>query len=294
MGEYRGVAGRGSPARAYRPLRITDELGRGGMGTVYRGERDDGAFAQTVAVKLIRAELASGELRRRFDSERRMVASLDHPNVARLLDAGTDLEEGAPYLVLEFVAGEPIDAFCDARALDVAQRLALFRLVCSAVHAAHQRLILHRDLKTANVLVDSTGQPKLLDFGIAKLLVADTQLDDLTRVGFARPLTPEWSSPEQLRGEPLSTASDVYSLGVRFSLTSMALSLPMRISAFWPAERDSSCGSANSYSTPGCASAIGPCTSGVAIRWSITSTRRSLKYSGGCPRLSYASWNNGE
>jgi len=195
------------------PWRIRDELGRGGMGTVYRGERDDGSFTQTVAVKLIRAELASGELRRRFDSERRILASLDHPNVARLLDAGTT-DKGAPYLVLEYVAGEPIDAYCDARALDIGQRLALFRLVCAAVHAAHQRLILHRDLKTANVLVDSTGQPKLLDFGIAKLLVPEPQQDDLTRVGFARPLTPEWSSPEQLRGEPLSTTSDVYSLGV--------------------------------------------------------------------------------
>ncbi len=202
-----------SPPERIGPWRIGQELGRGGMGTVYRAERDDGSFAQTVAVKLIRAELASGELRRRFDSERRILASLDHPNVARLLDAGTT-QQGAPYLVLEHVAGEPIDVFCDARALDVGRRLELFRLVCAAVNAAHQRLILHRDLKTANVLVDSAGQPKLLDFGIAKLLVADTQHDDLTRVGFARPLTPEWSSPEQLRGEPLSTASDVYSLGV--------------------------------------------------------------------------------
>ena len=195
------------------PWKITQELGRGGMGTVYRGERDDGSFEQTVAVKLIRAELVSGELRRRFDIERRILASLEHPNVARLLDAGTT-QQGIPYLVIEYVAGEPIDAFCNARSLDVGQRLALFRLVCAAVHAAHQRLILHRDLKTANVLVDPTGQPKLLDFGIAKLLVQDTRQDDLTRVGFARPLTPEWSSPEQLRGEPLSTASDVYSLGV--------------------------------------------------------------------------------
>jgi non-specific serine/threonine protein kinase/serine/threonine-protein kinase len=202
-----------TPPERIGPWRIGMELGRGGMGTVYRAERDDGSFAQTVAVKLIRAELVSGELRRRFDSERRILASLDHPNVARLLDAGTT-EQGAPYLVLEFVAGEPIDTFCDTRSLDVSARLSLFRLVCGAVHAAHQRLILHRDLKTANVLVDSSGQPKLLDFGIAKLLVADTQHDDLTRVGFARPLTPEWSSPEQLRGEPLSTASDVYALGV--------------------------------------------------------------------------------
>jgi serine/threonine protein kinase len=205
------------PPQRIGPWRITDELGRGGMGTVYRGERDDGSFAQTVAVKLIRAELVSGELRRRFDAERRILASLEHPNVARLLDAGTTTD-GIPYLVLEYVAGEPIDRYCDERALDVGPRLALFRGVCAAVNAAHQRLILHRDLKTANVLVDSTGTPKLLDFGIAKLLTPETAGDDLTRVGFARPLTPEWSSPEQLRGEPLTTTADVYSLGVLFYL----------------------------------------------------------------------------
>ncbi len=195
------------------PWLIKEELGRGGMGTVYRAERDDGSFAQTVAVKLIRSELASEDLRRRFDSERRILASLDHPNVARLLDAGTTAD-GAPYLVLEYVAGEPIDRYCDAQAMTIEQRLTLLRQVCGAVRVAHQRLILHRDIKTANVLVDARGVPKLLDFGIAKLLAPDMQQTDMTLVGFARPLTPEWSSPEQLRGEPLSTASDVYSLGV--------------------------------------------------------------------------------
>lgn len=202
-----------APPERIGPWKIMDELGRGGMGTVYRAQRDDGSFVQTVAVKLIRAELVSAELRRRFDSERRILASLEHPNVARLLDAGTTAQ-GVPYLVLEYVAGEPIDRFCDLRALEVEQRLALFRLVCAAVHAAHQRLILHRDLKAANVLVDSAGQPKLLDFGIAKILLPEAQEGELTLVGFARPLTPEWSSPEQLRGEALTTASDVYSLGV--------------------------------------------------------------------------------
>jgi non-specific serine/threonine protein kinase/serine/threonine-protein kinase len=202
-----------APPERIGPWRIREELGRGGMGTVYRAERDDGSFAQTVAIKLIRSELASADLRRRFDSERRILASLDHPNVARLLDAGTTAE-GAPYLVLEYVAGEPIDSYCDAQAFSIEKRLAMVRQVCGAVHVAHQRLILHRDIKTANVLVDANGVPKLLDFGIAKLLSPEAMQSDLTMLGFARPLTPEWSSTEQLRGEPLTTASDVYSLGV--------------------------------------------------------------------------------
>ncbi len=201
------------PPERVGPWRIEAEIGRGGMGTVYRARRDDGAFDQIVAIKLIRPELASAQLRRRFDSERNIQASLDHPNIARLLDAGTTAD-GAPYLVLEFVAGEPVDRYCDAQALDVEQRLSLFRQVCGAVHVAHLKLILHRDIKSANVLVDAQGVPKLLDFGIAKLLAPQLEGGDLTMVGFARPLTPEWSSPEQLRSEPLSMASDVYSLGV--------------------------------------------------------------------------------
>ena len=201
------------PPERIGPWRIEAEIGRGGMGAVYRALRDDGAFAQTVAIKLIRPELASTQLRRRFDSERRILASLEHPNIARLLDAGTTAD-GAPYLVLEYVAGEPVDRYCDAQALTIEQRLNIFRQICSAVHVAHQKLILHRDIKTANVLIDAHGAPKLLDFGIARLIAPDDTQSDLTQLGFVRPLTPEWSSPEQLRGEPLSTASDVYSLGV--------------------------------------------------------------------------------
>ncbi len=195
------------------PWRIEAEIGRGGMGAVYRARRDDGAFTQTVAIKLIRPELASPQLRRRFDSERRILASLEHPNVARLLDAGT-APDGAPYLVLEYVAGEPVDRYCDAQALNLERRLSIFREICSAVRVAHQKLILHRDIKTANVMVDADGRPKLLDFGIARLLAPETTDGEFTQLGFVRPLTPEWSSPEHLRGEPLSTASDVYSLGV--------------------------------------------------------------------------------
>ncbi|MEO8504560.1 MAG: serine/threonine-protein kinase [Acidobacteriota bacterium] len=193
--------------------RLEAEIGRGGMGSVFRGHRDDGAFAQTVAVKLVRSELASEVLRRRFLAERRILAGLVHPNIAHLIDGGATAE-GVPYLVLEYVAGEPIDRYCDQRALPVAERLRLFVAVCGAVHFAHQQLVLHRDLKAANVLVDGAGHPKLLDFGIAKLLEPTAAQDDWTALGLARPLTPEWASPEQLRGEPLSTASDVYSLGI--------------------------------------------------------------------------------
>ena len=201
------------PPERIGPWRIEAEIGRGGMGAVYRARRDDGAFAQTVAIKLIRPELVSTQLRKRFASERRILASLEHPNIARLLDAGTTAN-GAPYLVLEYVAGEPVDRYCSAQTQTIEQRLKIFRQVCSAVHVAHQKLILHRDIKTANVLIDAHGNPKLLDFGIARLLTPEETQSDLTQLGFARPLTPEWSSPEQLRGEPLSTASDVYSLGV--------------------------------------------------------------------------------
>lgn len=198
------------------PWRIEGEIGRGGMGTVYRARRDDGAFEQTVAVKLVRPELSSEMLRRRFLSERRILASLEHPNIARVLDGGTTAA-GVPYLVLEHVTGQPVDAYADARRLTIEDRLRLFTRVCAAVQHAHQKLVLHRDIKTANVLVDDSGEPKLLDFGIAKILApeaAEGPDDDLTALGLARPLTLEWASPEQLRGEPLTTAADVYSLGV--------------------------------------------------------------------------------
>lgn len=195
------------------PWLLEAEIGRGGMGTVFRGRRDDGAFEQTVAVKLVRSELASEVLRRRFLAERRILAGLVHPNIAHLIDGGTT-PNGIPYLVLEHVTGDPIDQYCDRWGLTVEERLRLFVVVCGAVHFAHQKLVLHRDLKAANVLVDETGHPKLLDFGIAKLLAASAEEADWTALGLARPLTPEWASPEQLRGDQLTTASDVYSLGV--------------------------------------------------------------------------------
>ncbi len=195
------------------PWRLEAEIGRGGMGTVWRGRRDDGAFEQLVAVKFVRPELATDLLRRRLVAERRILAGLDHENIARLLDGGVT-GNGVPYLVLEYVDGQPIDAWCDRRALPLAERLKLFRVVCAAVDFAHRKLVLHRDIKSSNVLVDERGRAKLLDFGIAKLLGPEPSEEGWTELGLARPLTPEWASPELLRGAPLTTASDVYSLGV--------------------------------------------------------------------------------
>ncbi|MEO8195951.1 MAG: serine/threonine-protein kinase [Thermoanaerobaculia bacterium] len=195
------------------PWLLEAEIGRGGMGTVWRARRDDGAFEQTVAIKFVRPELATDPLRKRLEAERRILAGLQHECIARLLDGGLT-PAGVPYLVLEYVDGEPIDAWCSHRALPLTERLRLFLDVCSAVDFAHRKLVLHRDIKSSNVLVDEHGRPKLLDFGIAKLLGPEPANEDWTALGYARPLTPEWASPEQLRGDSLTTASDVYSLGV--------------------------------------------------------------------------------
>jgi tetratricopeptide (TPR) repeat protein len=215
LDRLRGDEGGGAapPPERVGPWRLEVEIGRGGMGSVWRARRDDGAFERTAAVKLVRAELSSDLLSRHLARERRILARLAHPAIARLLDGGTT-GAGVAYLVLEHVEGERIDAWCDARALPLERRLALFLEVSAAVDFAHRRLVLHRDLKTANILVDADGRVKLLDFGIAKLLEADEGEGDWTALGLPRPLTPGWASPEQLRGEPLTTASDVYSLGV--------------------------------------------------------------------------------
>jgi non-specific serine/threonine protein kinase/serine/threonine-protein kinase len=187
--------------------RIDRVIGQGGMGIVYGGLRDDGHYRQEVAVKV--AMSAFSELaRQRFQQEREILASLDHPYIARLLDAGTS-EEGLPYFVMELVHGSPIDTYCVERSLDLDGRLRLFGRVCEAVQHAHQHLVVHRDLKPTNVLVTPEGVPKLLDFGIAKLL------DHGARDGVTLPLmTPEYASPEQIRGEAISTTTDVYTLGV--------------------------------------------------------------------------------
>ena len=202
---------RGRRIGAYRVLR---ELGRGGMGVVYLAERDDGQYQQRVAVKLLRASPDAEDLRRRFVAERQILASLKHRGIAQLLDGGVT-DGQLPFLVMEYVDGAPITAYCDRRRLGIDARLQLFRDVCFAVHYAHQNLIIHRDIKPGNILVTPDGGVKLLDFGIAKLLnPALGPLDQpLTRTEL-RAMTPEYASPEQIRGDVVTTASDVYALGV--------------------------------------------------------------------------------
>jgi serine/threonine-protein kinase len=196
------------------PYRIVRSLGRGGMGEVFLADRADEQFQQQVAIKLVRRGLLSRHVQGRLKLERQILATLDHPNIARLLDGGTTTD-GTPYIVMEYVDGEPIDIYCDSRGLSIAQRLRLFQVVCSAVHRAHQNLVVHRDLKPSNILVARDGSPKLLDFGIAKML-DDRQMMHTMAVTQAdyRVLTPDHASPEQIRGDPITTASDTYVLGV--------------------------------------------------------------------------------
>ena len=189
--------------------RIIEEIGTGGMGEVYRAVRDDGQYTKEVAVKLVRSGFDSQDVLRRFLKERQILASLDHPKIARLLDGGTT-EDGVPYLVMELIDGKPIDTYCDEQKLNINERLGLFRQVCDAVQYAHQRLVIHRDIKPSNVLVTKEGVPKLLDFGIAKIVEASDQ----SQATLTQAMTPEYASPEQIRCETITTASDVYSLGV--------------------------------------------------------------------------------
>ena len=194
--------------------RLESLLGRGGMGAVYLARRADEEYEQRVAVKLLHPGFASAGLLRRFRSERQILALLDHPNIAKLLDGGTT-EDGQPYLVMELITGTRIDAYCDEHGLSVRERLLLFREVCDAVHFAHQNLVVHRDLKPSNILVTAQGTPKLLDFGIAKLVEAP-QLPHSVEVtkSLFHAMTPSYASPEQLAGRNVTTVSDVYSLGV--------------------------------------------------------------------------------
>ncbi|MGA3079247.1 MAG: protein kinase [Bryobacteraceae bacterium] len=193
------------------PYRVEAIAGHGGMGAVYRASRDDAEFRQQVAIKLVRVAAASPDTLRRFRQERQILARLSHPNIARLLDGGST-PEGVPYLVMEFIEGEPITAWCERHTLGVEDRLRLFLRVCEAVEFAHRDLVVHRDLKPANILVSKDGTPKLLDFGIAKLLDPSAEHEAATLTGLV--MTPEYASPERVRGEPASTAADVYSLGL--------------------------------------------------------------------------------
>ncbi len=197
------------------PYRILRSLGIGGMGEVYLAERADEQFVQRVAIKIVRGGVLARGVQSRLKAERQILAQLDHPNIARLLDGGA-LADGAAYIVMEYIDGVPIDVFCDTQQLDIGARLRLFQTVCGAVHTAHQNLIVHRDLKPSNILVSADGVPKLLDFGIAKLLDDRQALQHTLAVTHAdiRVMTPDHASPEQVRGQPITTASDVYVLGV--------------------------------------------------------------------------------
>ena len=194
------------------PYKVIREIGHGGMGTVYLASRADQAFEKQVAIKLIKRGHDTDDVIRRFHAERQILANLEHPNITRLLDGGST-QDGLPYFVMDYIQGEPLDEYCDARKLNLPARLKLFQQICSAVHYAHQNLVVHRDIKAGNILVTPDGIPRLLDFGIAKLLVSDPSSPDPTMT-VVRRLTPESASPEQVRGGTITTASDIYSLGV--------------------------------------------------------------------------------
>ncbi len=195
------------------PYRVVREVGRGGMGIVYLAERADGQFENRVALKLLRPGFDGEEVIRRFERERRIVARLEHPAIARLLDGGVSAD-GRPYFAMEFVDGEPLTGYCDRRALSIEDRLRLFEGACDAVQYAHGRLIVHRDLKPSNMLVTGDGRLKLVDFGIAKLLTDEDEAVALTRPGERHPLTPAYAAPEQFADEPVTAATDVFALGV--------------------------------------------------------------------------------
>jgi serine/threonine protein kinase len=206
-------SGMAAPPEKIGPYRIVREIGHGGMAVVYLAERDDQNYRSRVAIKMVKPGIGTDPVLERFRNERQTLAALDHPNIVKLLDGGRT-ELGLPYLVMEYVEGLPIDRYCDLNQLSIASRLRLFRTVCSAVQYAHQNLVIHRDLKPGNILVTMEGVPRLLDFGIAKLLnpaCLDTPL--VTRMDW-RVMTPDYASPEQVCGQPVTSATDIYSLGV--------------------------------------------------------------------------------
>ena len=216
---------------SYKVLRA---IGMGGMGSVHLAERADDQFRKCVALKTIRPGLIDAQTLRRFQNERQALAVLDHPNIIKLLDGGAT-DDNIPFLVMEYVEGEPIDRYCRNRRLSLRQRVELFRVVLGAVHYAHQNLIVHRDLKPGNILVTAEGVPKLLDFGIAKLLRPEYAVHMGLTQSHMQPMTPEYASPEQVLGQPITTASDIYSLGVvLYSL--LAEQHPYELTAHTPIE----------------------------------------------------------
>ena len=226
------VGGRaGDRLGAYRLVR---RVGRGGMADVYLAERADGLFEQRVAIKLLRRGLDTEDVVRRFLAERQILSTLSHPHIARVFDGGVT-DDGLPYFVMEFVEGTPIDVWCDERGLDVESRLRLFCNVGRAVHHAHRSLVVHRDLKPSNILVDESGNVKLLDFGIAKLLAPDAD-SEATRTA-ARAMTLGYASPELVKGDPITTASDVYQLGLVLARL-LSGRLPYEVTALSPARAE--------------------------------------------------------
>src|SRR5262249_48581618 len=188
--------------------------GHGGMGVVYQAVRADDEYQKRVAIKLIKRGMDTEDILRRFRNERQILASLDHPNIAKLLDGGTT-EDGLPFFVMEYIEGQSLTEYCDSHKLSTSERLKLFLEICAAVQHAHQNLIVHRDLKPNNIVITPDGTPKLLDFGIAKLLNPNLSSQTLALTAMMMPMmTRDYASPEQVRGEPITTASDIYSLGV--------------------------------------------------------------------------------
>ncbi|HKL50284.1 MAG TPA: serine/threonine-protein kinase, partial [Wenzhouxiangellaceae bacterium] len=210
----RGPALRGRSGERLGRWELVEQLAVGGMSRVYRGRRTDGVYDQDVAIKLFDGAHLDASSAGRFDAERRILAALDHPGIARIIDGG-ESRDGTPYVVMELVHGQPITHYCDQHELGLAERLELFQKVCVALEVAHRHGVVHRDIKAGNVMVSDDGEPKLIDFGIAKVLESAGVAVDLpeTRQGNAL-MTPEYASPEQLRGAPVGVTSDVYSLGV--------------------------------------------------------------------------------
>jgi len=201
------------PGKRIGSYRIVREIGQGGMAVLYLGERDDQNYRKQVAIKMVKPGIDTERVLDRFRNERQTLAAPDHSNIVKHLDGGTS-EDGLPYLVMEYVDGIPVDQYCDLNRLSLDDRLRLFREICAAVHYAHEKLVIHRDLKPGNILITTSGEPRLLDFGIAKILNPECFQTPLVTQTNWRPLTPEYASPEQIRGQPVTVATDVYSLGV--------------------------------------------------------------------------------
>ncbi|MEO1088256.1 MAG: serine/threonine-protein kinase, partial [Acidobacteriota bacterium] len=212
--DERGAAPAKSDSDRIGPYRLLRVLGRGGMGTVFLAEREEEGLRRQVALKVLHDRVGLSVARQRFLAERRILANLRHPNIARMYDAGSTAD-GRPYLVMELVEGLPIDRYCDERQLSILERIQLFRQVCDAVAFAHRNLVVHRDLKPSNILITADGEPRLLDFGIAKILEGGDfgAYETPNTLSSERPMTPSYASPEQIHGRPITTATDVFALG---------------------------------------------------------------------------------